>query len=964
MSTGDDESKGSGSFVSHDLKDVVRLVEHASVSHDRPLVTVTAQKVSFLIPAKTLSERLFPYVYGREHRETNMTMTPFDVNEGCELLHNINFIAKPNELTAIMGPSGCGKTTFMNVLAQRASGTVLGSIAYNNAKASPRNLKGCMSMCYSTDKLLPYLSVEETLHFATILKMGQATPQERRKRVSEVIEEMALGHVRHTRVGGVWKKGLSSGEVRRTSIAVELIGDPAVMLLDEPTSGLDAVLALEIIWVLKDLASKGRTIICSIHQPRVAIFDLFDSLMLMSCGRSIFHGPTAHARSYVETIAVETLPRGLNTADALIEVASAPSDKIQTMISNYEGSDHYAAILGQVERARSVDASAIRFGERNPYVQWFVEVGAVCFRTFRNSIRNPLSFTVLLAVQVLMGCFLGAFFFKIENKFLPDTIPTHAGDPNGPLLKFFDNSLVQFANTGIDGTGYNPFLELLISGPDGNMSEPFLQLQDTSVYQHLYNNLLCAHEKFELDLLYNDSDYTEFWNVWGENGDGDEVYAGGSSMSPPVVTSYLMKTFQVLDYLLSRYQWSSILKFMRIQNTNYLTAQVACRTDIRELANVMSACQGISHTPILRYTKNTQSTMLRIACGFKGSETEDPPATRQLPSASLSPFSASPSLDLRGNADWAAAAAERRQLQVLGLMSGGAMDLSKILPRVLVRILERVPAYQETFTTCDHEFCRLLAEQLETQSTSGDAAGSLLSLLAALSQYGSVLGALMNVVGALFFAVGNSGFASYDALVSIPQDRVMINREMANNLYRPSSYFAGKVIADASFQLVPALCLSICFYVLIGVDMGEHGLYFGRYLGICMLMVFAAYGFAYLISALSPSMEVAVIAAPLILVIFHACAGFFVRDTALPVWMAWVKYLSYYRWGFFGLTLNQFPEGEDYNGLPNSFTLAVIGVSEKRMWVNCLALIMLGIGYRILAYFPIKYMYRRVGIEH
>lgn len=990
MSTGDDESKGS-SFIheTNELKATGHLVEHATVSYERPLVTVTCSDVCFTIPAKRLSQKIFPYTLTQQQRDDNITMTPFDVNEGYELLHNISFVAKPYELTAIMGPSGCGKTTFMNIMAQRATGTVKGVVAYNNVLATPRNLKGCMSMCYSTDRLLPYLTVEETLHFATILKMGQTTSQQRRQRVNEVIEEMALAHVRHTRVGGVWQKGLSSGEVRRTSIAVELIGDPAVLLLDEPTSGLDAVLAFEIIFVLKALASKGRTIICSLHQPRVAIYDMLDTVMLVSNGRCLFHGSAKDARRHLQDISLVAFPPKLNTADALIEVASAPRAKVKSVVDEYESSVHHANLKEEISRIRSIEASGIRFHERNSYIQWFVEVGAVCFRTFRNSMRNPLSFSVLLIIQTLMGLFLGAFFFDIPGHFLPDVIPPTAGDPEGSLMKFFDNDLIRYMNTGINGTGYDPFLELLISGPDGNMSEPFLRLSETSLFQNMYNNLDCAHERFELGFAgYNDTSFEDYWEMWGETGEGDDIYAEGTTYSPPALATYLLKIFQVFDFLLDKYDWRNILAFLKFKNTSMLYAQVACKTDLREIAGVMSGCQGVPYTPIMRYSVPGGGGMLSIACTNSGGITEDP-ANRTAAHRRIA-SSDSPQDDRNSNsherwdtsalADWpavwqseverheqsvslenASGEGQKRRLQALALMGSSDFNLGEVLPPVLAHIVERLPTYSEAFTTCDHEFCRLMSEQQQAESTNP---GSVSNFIAALGQYGAVMGAVLNIVGALFFAVGNSGFASYDALVSIPQERVMINREMANNLYRPSSYFVGKVIADATFQFVPAICLSLAFYLLIGVDLGKHGYFLWCYLGICILMIFAAYGFAYLVSALSPNMEVAVIAAPLILVVFHACAGFFVRDDALPVWMSWIKYLSYYRWGFFGLVLNQFPVEESWNGLPNSFTLALIGVSERRMWVNCLALIILGIVYRILAYFPLKYMHRKIGIEH
>eukprot|EP01053_Blabericola_migrator_P010378 Blabericola_migrator_1__10377@NODE_585_length_7468_cov_222_283070_g432_i0_p6_GENE_NODE_585_length_7468_cov_222_283070_g432_i0NODE_585_length_7468_cov_222_283070_g432_i0_p6_ORF_typecomplete_len118_score14_35ABC_tran/PF00005_27/1_4e05AAA_29/PF13555_6/0_0016DnaB_C/PF03796_15/0_027Rad17/PF03215_15/0_039ATPase_2/PF01637_18/0_057IPT/PF01745_16/0_092AAA_30/PF13604_6/0_088Pox_A32/PF04665_12/0_078AAA_23/PF13476_6/0_1Rad51/PF08423_11/0_17AAA_24/PF13479_6/0_21AAA_33/PF13671_6/0_2AAA_25/PF13481_6/0_22T2SSE/ len=88
------------------------LKEHASMSHSRPLVTVTALNVSYNVAPPRLGPKLLPCMYVAEERETNITGTPYKHSDGVELLQDMTFIAKPNELTAIMGPSGCGKTTF------------------------------------------------------------------------------------------------------------------------------------------------------------------------------------------------------------------------------------------------------------------------------------------------------------------------------------------------------------------------------------------------------------------------------------------------------------------------------------------------------------------------------------------------------------------------------------------------------------------------------------------------------------------------------------------------------------------------------------------------------------------------------------------------------------------------------------------------------------------------------------
>lgn len=67
-------------------------------------------------------------------------------------------------------------------------------------------------------------------------------------------------------IGSVLKKTISGGERKRTSIGVELITDPSVILLDEPTSGLDSFMAKTICKLLQDLAHiQGKTIISTIH---------------------------------------------------------------------------------------------------------------------------------------------------------------------------------------------------------------------------------------------------------------------------------------------------------------------------------------------------------------------------------------------------------------------------------------------------------------------------------------------------------------------------------------------------------------------------------------------------------------------------------------------------------------------------------------------------------------------------
>ena len=209
------------------------------------------------------------------------------------------------ELLAIMGPTGCGKTSLLNILAARvpdASANVsslTGKVKINGENRNEAKFRSISAYVLQDDNLYPHLTVLETLTLAvTFFLPSTTTDAEKSSLVDACIAELGLVKARDTCIGNDKVRGVSGGERKRASVAVQLISDPAVLFLDEPTSGLDSFQALSVMESMKDLAMNGRLVISVIHQPRSSIFSMFDRLLLLSEGRTMYSGPAAEATDY------------------------------------------------------------------------------------------------------------------------------------------------------------------------------------------------------------------------------------------------------------------------------------------------------------------------------------------------------------------------------------------------------------------------------------------------------------------------------------------------------------------------------------------------------------------------------------------------------------------------------------------------------------------------------------------
>jgi ABC-type multidrug transport system ATPase subunit len=164
--------------------------------------------------------------------------------------------------------------------------------------------------------MMTALTPQEALSFMARLRIGGSATR-RNAKINELLNALGLEHCRNTRVGTVEDRGLSGGERKRLSIAMELLDDPAVLVLDEPTTGLDSKAAEDVIRILEKLAQGGRLVLATIHQPSWAVLELFQHLLILKSGRMVYDGQVEEVVPYFEELG-QMMPKNVNPIDYIM----------------------------------------------------------------------------------------------------------------------------------------------------------------------------------------------------------------------------------------------------------------------------------------------------------------------------------------------------------------------------------------------------------------------------------------------------------------------------------------------------------------------------------------------------------------------------------------------------------------------------------------------------------------------
>lgn len=290
------------------------------------------------------------------------------------------------------------------------------------------------------DLHIPTLTVRETIYFAACCKLREGTSKEAiNQRVQELLEITGLHVVQDTIVGDPSRKGISGGQLKRLSIAVEIVSLPKTIFLDEPTSGLDSTIAMDVMAAIRRIADQNRTCISTIHQPSTAVYEMFDTIVLLCHGHLIYFGPAKEVVQHFTNgpLAYYYIP-GQNPAEFILEVSEGVITPIDTTNTNgngmtnivptqeqfvkkYTDSVYYTAPI--LTSATPIDPAVqvvhnYQSGRLHATTKW-TQFKMLLWRDGLSILRDVDAFYAMLGKSVVVGLLIGVVFYRQGVTTLP-----------------------------------------------------------------------------------------------------------------------------------------------------------------------------------------------------------------------------------------------------------------------------------------------------------------------------------------------------------------------------------------------------------------------------------------------------------------------------------------------------------------------------------------------------------------
>ncbi|KAM4111355.1 hypothetical protein ACJW30_05G061000 [Castanea mollissima] len=343
------------------------------------------------------------------------------------LLEGVSGTFRPGVLTALMGVSGAGKTTLMDVLAGRKTGGYIeGNITISGYPKKQETFARISGYCEQNDIHSPCVTVYESLLFSAWLRLSPEVNFETRQMfIEQVMELVELKPLGQAIVGLPGVSGLSTEQRKRLTIAVELVANPSIIFMDEPTSGLDARAAAIVMRTVRNTVDTGRTVVCTIHQPSIDIFEAFDELFLMKRGgHEIYVGPlgphSCHLINYFEGIkGVNRIKDGYNPATWMLETTSLAQEAVLGVdfTDVYKNSELYRRNKALIKELSTPAPESKDIHYPTKYSRsFFTQFIACLWKQNWSYYRNPAYTAVRFFFTTIIAVMFGTLFWDLGTK--------------------------------------------------------------------------------------------------------------------------------------------------------------------------------------------------------------------------------------------------------------------------------------------------------------------------------------------------------------------------------------------------------------------------------------------------------------------------------------------------------------------------------------------------------------------
>ncbi|KAJ1403979.1 P-loop containing nucleoside triphosphate hydrolase [Sesbania bispinosa] len=340
-------------------------------------------------------------------------MVTLSNGESQNVLEGLTGYAEPGTFTALMGPSGSGKSTLLDALSSRlaANAFLSGTILLNGRKA--KLSFGTAAYVTQDDNLIGTLTVRETICYSAHLRLPDKMAwSDKRALVESTIVAMGLQDCADTAIGNWHLRGISGGEKRRVSIALEILTRPRLLFLDEPTSGLDSASAFFVTQTLRALARDGRTVIASIHQPNSEFFAQAGfpcpalgnpSDHFLRCINCDFDKVKATLSGSMK------LRRSEGSDDPLDKITTA--EAIKTLTGYYRTSQYSYAAMRKVDEISKVKGTVLDAG--GSQASFLMQSYTLTKRSFTNMSRDFGYYWLRLVIYIVVTICIGTIYLNV-----------------------------------------------------------------------------------------------------------------------------------------------------------------------------------------------------------------------------------------------------------------------------------------------------------------------------------------------------------------------------------------------------------------------------------------------------------------------------------------------------------------------------------------------------------------------